>query len=916
MNTNALEQYRKKATEFALEWAKERDEKGEAHSFWDAFFRIFDLERRHFARHESRVSRVGKGKGFIDLFWPGKLLVEHKSAHKNRPEDWADTLQQALDYISELDGPLRPKRVVLCNFKRFQIYDVSQGLATLAADFNITELPQQIAAFEFVPRFAGQIFEEEETANLRAIEYMAAVHDVLQKSGYRGRNLELLLVRVLFCLFAEDTGIFEHKQFSKFIEHDTLDNGSDIGDALMELFAVLDSPMRARGEHVQGRLRQFPYVNGGLFAEPLSTPPPSLTGIRNVLLNCAPFDWSEISPEIFGSLFQAVLSSTERRSLGAHFTSERNIRRLIEPLFLRELWAELAEARQDDKKLDKLRRKIGQLQFLDPACGCGNFLVVTYRELRLLDAEILKLQFAASGQYVVDIGAVANVRLDQMHGLEIKPVSALIAQTALWLTDHQCNRLLQNTVGVAVPSIPLAKTTQIHTGNALQIVWASLLPEGKVYDFIIGNPPFIGSKIMDDVQREEIKFLFGNESGSGTLDYVTGWYIKAAKYMDENHQTTTAFVSTNSIAQGEQVGMLWGMLMGQYSIKIRFAHQTFKWTNEAPGIAAVYCIIVGFGKRRPKNCLLFEYPNIKEDPIENVVKNINPYLVEAGDVVARSRQKPLCDVPEIGIGNKPIDGGHYLFETQEKEEFLKKEPRAAAFFKRWIGSDEFINGWERWCLWLGETDEETLRQIPLVWERVEAVRQTRLASKSAPTQKLAEKPTRFHVENMPRTNYLVIPEVSSERRIYIPIGYELPTTLASNLVKIVADADLLLFGILISEMHMAWVRYVAGRLKSDYRYSKDIVYNNFPFPTSPTATQRTAVEVAAQAVLDIRVAHAPKSLAELYDPNKMPADLLAAHKALDLAVDAAYGLKRPFATEAKRVAWLFERYGELVGNGK
>lgn len=362
--------------------------------------------------------------------------------------------------------------------------------------------------------------------------------------------------------------------------------------------------------------------------------------------------------------------------------------------------------------------------------------------------------------------------------------------------------------------------------------------------------------------------------------------------------------------------MLWGTLFEKHGIRIRFAHQTFKWTNEAPGVAAVFCIIVGFGKSKPKECLLFEYPDIKGEPTETVVKNINPYLVEAGDVVVRSRQKPLCNVPEIGIGNKPIDGGYYLFETEEKAEFLKKEPRAEPFFKRWIGSDEFINGWERWCLWLGETDLEDLKQIPLIWERVEAVRQTRLASKSAPTQKLAEKPTRFHVENMPKTNYLVAPKVSSERRLYIPFGFEQPSTLSSDLVFIVPNADLFLFGVLTSEMHMAWVRYVAGRLKSDYRYSKDIVYNNFPFPTAPTPEQRGAVEAAGQAVLEVRQRHAPKSLAELYDPNKMPADLLAAHQALDRAVDAAYGLKKGFASEAKRVAWLFERYGELVNNKK
>ncbi len=935
-----LDQYRKKAATFALEWANERDEKGEAHSFWDAFFKIFDLERRHFARHESRVSRVGKGKGFIDLFWPGKLLVEHKSAHKNRPEDWADTLRQALEYIQELEPVLRPKVVVLCNFRRFQVFDLANNAQVPVADFEITELAQRIEAFECIPRFAGQIFEEEETANLRAIEYMAAVHEVLYKSGYRGRDLELLLVRVLFCLFAEDTGIFEHKQFSKFIEHDTLENGSDIGEALVELFAVLDTPVRGRGEHIQGRLRQFPYVNGGLFAEPLSAPPPALQGIRNVLLNCAPFDWSEISPEIFGSLFQAVLSSAERRSLGAHFTSERNIRRLIEPLFLRDLWAELAEARHDAKKLEKLRRKIGQLRFLDPACGCGNFLVVTYRELRLLDIEILKLQFAASGQYVTDVGAVTNVRLEQMYGLEIKPVSALIAQTALWLTDHQCNRLLKNVVGLVVASIPLAKTSQILTGNALQTDWGGLLSEGKVFDFVIGNPPFLGHHYQNIEQKADLIQVFNSKNSLGTLDFVCCWFIKAARLI-QNTNTKVAFVSTNSISQGEQVGLLWNE-MWKYKIFIHFAHNTFRWNNEAPGVAAVHCVIIGFAAFDNKEKWLFDYSNdINGDSIELKVKTLNPYLIEAQNILIINRAEPLCGTPRMLWGNKPTDGGSLLFDDEEElQTFLKKEAGAKRWIRPYMGGEDFIKNKKRWCLWLKNITPPELDTLPEVKQRVESVRKMRLESKAEATRKKANTPHVFAQVAQPETDYIAIPEVSSERRRYIPIAFISREVIASNTIQFIPSDDLFLFGVLTSEMHMAWMRYVCGRLKSDYRYSNSIVYNNFPFPTEVGPAQRAAVEAAAQAVLDVRARYqtppsagddphlttfqklsnvippklsAGRSLADLYDPNKMPADLLAAHQTLDRAVDAAYGLKKPFATEAKRVAWLFERYGKLVG---
>lgn len=914
MTQPQLEQYRKKATAFALEWAHERDEKGEAHSFWDAFFRIFDLERRHFARHESRVSRTGKSKGFIDLFWPGKLLVEHKSAHKNRPEDWADTLRQALDYIEELPVAQRPKVVVLCNFKRFQVFDLAAptGTAAPTAEVDIADLGQQIQVFDFIPRFAGQIFEEEETANLRAIEYMAAVHDVLNKSGYRGRDLELLLVRVLFCLFAEDTGIFEHKQFSKFIEHDTLENGSDIGQALVELFEVLDTPVRGRGEHIQGRLRQFPYVNGGLFAEPLSAPPPALMGIRQVLLNCAPFDWSEISPEIFGSLFQAVLSSAERRSLGAHFTSERNIRRLIEPLFLRELWAELEEARQNPKKLEALRRKIGGLRFLDPACGCGNFLVVTYRELRLLDLEILKIQFAASGQYVADISAVANVRLDQMYGIEIKPVSALIAQTALWLTDHQCNRLLQNSVGTAVPSIPLAKNTQIQIANALQTDWAALLPAGQAFDYVIGNPPFLGHHYQSAEQKADLIKVFDSKNALGTLDFVSCWFIKAARLI-QNTNTKVAFVSTNSISQGEQVGLLWNE-MWKYKIFIHFAHNTFRWNNEAPGVAAVHCIITGFAAFDIKEKWLYDYSaSISGDPMPVKVKNLNPYLIDAENILISNRSEPLCGTPRMLWGNKPTDGGNFLFEDEvELESFLKSEPKAEQWIRPYMGGEDFIKGKRRWCLWIKDITSDELFSMPEVAQRVELVRRMRLESKAEATRKKANFPHVFAQVAQPESDYIAIPEVSSERRLYIPIAFISSSVIASNTIQFIPSNDKFLFGVLTSEMHMAWMRYVCGRLKSDYRYSNSIVYNNFPFPTAPTPEQRGAVEAAAQAVLEVRQRHAPKSLAELYDPNKMPADLLAAHQALDRAVDAAYGLKKGFASEAKRVAWLFERYGELT----
>ncbi len=780
--------------------------------------------------------------------------MEHKSASKDRPEDFDDALRQAEEYIAGLSKEDRPRTLVVCNFKRFRVYDLNAEATNLEGvphigyvEVLLSELPRHLEVFAFMPEYADLAREQEEKANLEAVLRISNVYKTLHSAGYRGHDLELLLVRILFCVFAEDTGIFEPKQFSNFIEKHTLDNGSDIGESLEQIFEVLNTPFRLRQHDAVDPIRQFPYVNGGLFAEKLTRTPPSLSGIRNAVLGCGDlFDWAQISPEIFGSLFQEALEETERRSLGAHYTSERNILRLLEPLFLDDLREEFRLARRDRKKLEAFRQKISRLQFLDPACGCGNFLVVTYRELRLLDLETARL--LQGDQQVLDISMLENVRLENFSGMEIKPVSALIAQVALWLTKHQCNRLLNTAFHTHLKSVPIDEAAKVVTGNALTMDWLDL----GSFDFIIGNPPFSGSKIMSDEQREEIKTLFGNEAGSGTLDYVTGWYLKAAQYLNTHPNTRAAFVSTNSIAQGEQVGMLWGTLLEKYGVKIHFAHQTFKWMNEAPGVAAVYCIIVGFGKQKIARKLLFEYADIKGEPTVSEVKNINPYLVEAGDVVVRSRQKPLCDVREMSIGNKPIDAGNYLFMTDERDEFLKKEPAAAKYFRRWIGADEFINGWERWCLWLGNEKDEVLKTMPEVWARVEAVQKFRLASKSTPTKKLAEKPTRFHVENFPLKNYLLIPRVSSEKRRYIPIGFIEPETLSSDSVHLIPNSDIFHFGVLISKMHMAWVRSVCGRLKSDYRYSKDIVYNNFPFPTAATSLQQSLVESAAQAVLDIR----------------------------------------------------------------
>jgi len=637
------------------------------------------------------------------------------------------------------------------------------------------------------------------------------------------------------------------------------------------------------------------------------------------------------------------MDSDARRNLGAHYTSEENILKLIKPLFLDALWAEFEKVKANKNRLNEFHQKLRTLTFLDPACGCGNFLVITYRELRLLELEILRASHN-TGQLVMDVEALINVDVDQFYGIEIEEFPAQIAQVALWLTDHQMNMKISEEFGAYFARIPLKATPHITCANALQTDWASVLPPEKC-SYILGNPPFVGAKFMDDAQREDARKVFHGLDNGGLLDFVATWYVKAARYMgfgrsDDSSRTVLsrsvtaptircAFVSTNSITQGEQVGVLWGWMLAQ-GIKIHFAHRTFSWSNEARGNAAVHCVIIGFGLQDVADKTIYEYVDGKGEPHAIKANNINPYLVDAPDIVLLRRSVPICNVPEIGIGNKPIDGGNYLFTADEKIEFLRKEPQAAPYFKRWIGAEELVNGYERWCLWLGDCSPEQIRTIPESIKRVQAVRDLRLASKSLPTQKLALTPTRFHVENIPSEKYAVIAKVSSQRRHFVAIGFEESDTFSSDLLFVIPKAKIFHFGILNSTMHNSWIRFTCGRLGNGIRYSKDIVYNNFPWPDCRSgASPRISddgngteafevsdrayknIESAAKAVLAARAAHPNASLADLYDPLTMPAILLKAHQVLDKAVDAAYGYKGA-QTDAARVAFLFERYQAIT----
>ena len=896
-----------RANEFSQEWAGETSEDAEAKSFWDDFFKVFGIKRRRLASFEQAVKKIDGGTGFIDLFWEGTLIVEHKSKGKNLDKAFG----QATDYFHGLEEHQLPKYVLVSDFARFRLYDLEAGLDEYH-EFPLERLVDNVQLFGFIAGYQKRTYKEQDPVNIRAAEKMGKLHDRLKEIGYTGHELELYLVRLVFCLFADDGGIFEKGIFLEYLENKTREDGSDLAGHLAQLFEVLNTPEERRFKNLDESLKEFPYVNGKLFEERL--PPASFDGkMRGLLLESSALDWGQISPAIFGSLFQSVMDAEARRNLGAHYTSENNILKLIKPLFLDELWAEREKARGSKPRLQALHEKLSRMRFIDPACGCGNFLIVAYRELRLLELDILKELYA--GVQLINIERILRLNVDQFYGIEYEEFPSQIAQVAMWLIDHQMNMRVSEAFGLYYVRLPLSKAATIAHGNALKLDWGAVLNlerdrENLSHLYIFGNPPFVGAKVMSDPQREDVARVAGHLPSFGLLDYVAAWYVRATALMRQARATglpcTSGFVSTNSVTQGEQVGVLWGYLLDQ-GIKINFAHRTFKWSNEARNRAAVHCVIIGFALEDAPKKRLYEYFRGEAEAHEREVARINPYLTPGRDVIIVNRSAPLSDVPPLSTGNKPIDDGNYLFTSEERSAFLEREPRAAPYFRRWIGSEEFINSIERWCLYLRDCPPNILRAMPEAMKRVEAVRKYRLESKSKPTRSLASTPTRFHVENVPAREYMVIPEVSSENREYIPVGFITPDYLSSNKLRILPDASLYLFGVLHSEMHMAWVRCVSGRLKSDFQYSVKLVYNNFPFPSDVPEKRIQAVERAAQAVLDARALYPSSSLADLYDSNTMPPELVKAHQALDRAVDACYG-KPGFESEAKRMEFLFDLY--------
>ena len=905
--TISRNQIQKNARKFSKSWQGTSSEKAESQTFWNEFFDIFGVNRRLVGIFEAKVTKASGHQGFIDVFWPGKLLCEQKS----RGHNLDDAFTQAVGYLeatAKVDVDQLPRYVIVCDFEYLRLYDLENQDRTQEpyTQILVADLADNIHLFNFIHDQVTQIRKVDEAANIEAAERMGKLHDQLKEIGYTGHALEVILIRLLFCMFAEDSGIFANYQFREFIEQKTKADGSDLAAQLSQLFHVLNQPEDQRLKNLDKDLADFAYINGQLFAEFL--PPASFDDdMRLLLLEACATDWTKISPEIFGALFQSVMNPAERRALGAHYTGEDNILKVINSLFMDELRAEFQEIQKKGRgkartaALDTFHDKLSNLDFLDPACGCGNFLIVAYRELRLLELDVIETIYKKD--QLLDVSTIVRCNISQFHGIEIDEFPVQIARVAMWLVDHQMNMLVSQHYGTNFARIPLIIAADIQHDNALEAYWPSV-------DYIFGNPPFVGAKLINEEQRTAFNSIMSDVPKSGLLDFVCAWYVKSARIIKSSPNVRCALVSTNSITQGEQAGVLWSWML-QQGMHIQFAHRTFVWQSAAKGKAAVHCVIIGFGADQTRVKTIFEYQSGKGTPVRIIGKNINAYLVDAKNVFLLNRSMPISNVPIIGIGNKPIDGGHYLFTDSEKADFLKKEPIAEKYFRVWLGAQEFINGYQRHCLWLGDISPSDLRKMPESIKRIEAVKNFRKASTSAPTRKLAETPTRFHVENFPVGDYLLIPEVSSEKRFYLPIGFLPSSVITSNLAKIFPNATLYEFGIMTSLMHNSWMRTTCGRLKSDYRYSVGIVYNNFPWPLNPTDKQKTAIELAAKAVINVRAKYPDSSLADLYDPLLMPADLLKAHKAVDKAVDAAYGQTK-FATEAERVAFLFELYEQLV----
>ena len=921
-------QQRVAAKAFAKNWKDRGYEKGDSQIFWvELLTTVFGVtEISQFISFEDQVHL--DHTSFIDGYIEKThVMIEQKSINKSltaaiRQSDGSmlTPFEQAKRYSSELPYSKRPRWIVTSNFQSFYIYDMEKPGGDPEI-IQLENLEKEYYRLQFLVDEGNTNLQREMEVSIAAGEIVGLLYDALAKqyadptTERAMKSLNILCVRMVFCLYAEDAGIFgQHGMFHDYLEEF---DARKMRKAMIELFQILDTKPEDRDPYLKDdnpQLAAFPYVNGGLFANEDIEIPPFTDEIRNLLLEkaSADFDWSEISPTIFGAVFESTLNPETRRSGGMHYTSIENIHKVIDPLFLDDLKNELKEIQQitvqrtKDKKLRDFQMKLENLRWLDPASGSGNFLTETYISIRRLENEVIKELQRGQITFGFDESSPIHVSIDQFYGIEINDFAVTVAKTASWIAESQMMKETEDIVHMNLDFLPLTTNAFIVEGNSLQINWESVVPKYQV-SYIMGNPPFVGARVMSSEQKDDVREIFKGWKNVGNMDYVCCWYKKCADFM-KNTSIRAALVSTNSVSQGESVANLWKPLL-ENDVHIDFAYRTFQWDSEAKIKAHVHCVIIGFSiapYNKPKKIFI--------DERYQIAKNINGYLLDAANVYVESRNKPICNIPEIGIGNKPIDGGYYLFEKKEMEEFIKQEPEAQKYFHQWYGSREFINRSPRYCLWLGECSPTELRKLPLCMERIKAVREYRLSSPSKGTVKLAEKPTRFHVENMPKGQYIVIPEVSSQRRRYVPMGYMDSSVLCSNKVRLMPDADLYEFGILESNVHMAWMRVVCGRLKSDYDYSIKIVYNNFPWP-EPTAQQRQKIEQTAQAVLDARALYPDSSLADLYDELTMPPELRKAHHQNDMAVMQAYGFTKgseAYKSEAACVVGLMKLYQKKV----
>ena len=913
---------RTNAAHFSGQWIGKGYEKGQTHSFYDEFFNIFGVPRKQVAVYEQRVRSLDPGRtgGYIDLFWPGTLIVEQKSAGR----DLNRALSQALDYYDWLPHSQRPRHLMVCDFQRFELLDLETRREWR---FPLPDLKRHVEAFGFILGVQPRLFRNQSPVNRKGSELMGRLHNALAADGYVGHDLERLLVRLLFILFADDTGIFERKdQFLTFLEQRTSPDGRDLGRWLGELFQTLDTPPDRRQHGLDPDLADFPYINGELFRERIAMPSFDHK-MRDMLLDASLFHWGDVSPAIFGSLFESVIDKVTRRKQGAHYTPEQAILKVIEPLFLDDLRAEFARTSAlksgRERALRALHDRMGSLSFLDPACGAGNFLVVAYRELRELEREILHELLTIDGrvELVMDVAALSKLDVDRFFGIELDEFPAMIAQVALWMTDHIANTRLAEDFGQHYARIPLVKAPGIRHGDALEIDWNHVVPASQC-SYVFGNPPFAGAKFQSDRQRAQIRRLAALPGSGGTLDYVAGWFIKGAHYVAGGN-ARIAFVSTNSIVQGEQVAQLWPLIF-RAGMDIAFAHRSFVW----PGRAAVHCVIIGLAQRgdEPAQKRLFSYADAKGEPTETRHAALNAYLIDAGlldrHMVVREEARPINGAGRLVTGTKPVDGGYLIFTPEEYRQIPDADP-IRDWIRPFIGAEEYINAGCRWILALQNAPPALLRTSSVARARIGQVARFRrglapakgkleIKPRGGTAIALSHTPTAFHVTVMPDAAFLVIPQVSSDKRDYIPIGWLTPPVIPSDKLRLLPNATLWDFGILTSRMHMAWMRQISGRMKSDYMYSVGVVYNNFPWPDA-TPAQRAQVEALAQAVLDARALpkNATSSLADLYDPDSMPAELHRAHRDLDQAVDRLYR-KAAFGSDRERVEHLFTLYQQLV----